>query len=229
MTSLPALSRQDFLRRLRDLSPEPLAEAALAAMFAHYEELRRWAPRLALVGPGTAAEVVERHFGESLAALPLIPDRPPGEAGRDTGRDTGELVDVGSGAGFPALVIAAARPLWRVTLVEARQRKWAFLMSVARRASLSCRCLNARVGDPLPEGLPASVDVVTARAIRLPAEVLGLLLGRLTPAGRALLWAGAADPDLPPGHVVHTAVRLPGSDRRRIVEVRRAPREPGRP
>jgi len=227
MTALPVLPRDDFERRLQELSPEPLDEATRNALFTHYEELRRWAPRLALIGPGTAADVLERHFGESLAALALLPPRPPAGGGNAEGG--GELVDVGSGAGFPGLVIAAARPLWRVTLIEARQRKWAFLMSVARRAALSCRCLNARVGDPLPEGVPARVDVVTARAIRLPAEDLGLLLSRLTFAGRALLWAGDAAPDLPPGHVARTALRLPGSERRRIVEVRRAPREPGRP
>jgi 16S rRNA (guanine527-N7)-methyltransferase len=225
MTALPALTRDQLGSRLRELSPEPLSAPALAALVTHYEELRRWAPRLALIGPGTADEVLERHFGESLAALPLVPERPA-----DLAADAaGEIVDVGSGAGFPALVLAAVRPRWRVTLVEARQRKWAFLMSVARRASLSCRCLNARVGDPLPEGVPARFDLLTARAIRLPAADLGLLLDRLTPAGRALLWAGDADPDLPPGHVAETAVPLPGSERRRIVEVRRTPHEAERP
>jgi 16S rRNA (guanine527-N7)-methyltransferase len=222
MTTLPNLDRSAFRDRVQRLSPQPLTADALDALFVHYEELRRWVPRLALIGPGTAGEVLERHFGESLAALPLLSE--PGLAG-DEG---GELLDVGSGAGFPALVIAATRPRWRVTLVEARQRKWAFLMSVSRRAALSCRCLNARVGDPLPEGVPATLDRVTARAIRLPAAVLGLLLDRLTPAGRALLWAGEADPDLPPGYVARTAARLPGSERRRIVEVRRTPLETGR-
>jgi 16S rRNA G527 N7-methylase RsmG len=229
MTSLPPFARDLFERQIQQLSPEPLSESTLAALFVHYEELRRWAPRLALIGPGTAAHVLERHFGESLAALALLPPRPPAGDGGGGGDDGAELVDVGSGAGFPGLVIAAARPLWRVTLIEARQRKWAFLMSVARRASLSCRCLNARVGDPLPADVPARVDVVTARAIRLPAEDLGLLLDRLTAAGRALLWAGDADPDLPPGHAARTVLRLTGSERRRIVEVRRAPRESGRP
>jgi 16S rRNA G527 N7-methylase RsmG len=226
MTTLPALAADRFAERVQALSPEPLAAPVLAALHAHYEELRRWAPSLALVGPGTADEVLERHFAESLAALPLIPRRP---------REGGELVDVGSGAGFPGLVVAAARPAWTVTLIEARQRKWAFLMSAARKMSfagsaaggssragaLSCRVLDARVGDPLPEGVPAAVEVITARAIRLPAGHLGRLLERLTPSGRALLWAGEADPGLPAGWSMATAVRLPGSERRRIVEVRR--------
>ncbi|HMB54727.1 MAG TPA: RsmG family class I SAM-dependent methyltransferase [Thermoanaerobaculia bacterium] len=223
MANLPALSAATFAERLAPHSPEPLAAPTLAALHAHYEELRLWAPRLALIGPGTADEVLERHFGESLAALPLLPLHPAGD---------GELVDVGSGAGFPGLVLAAARPGWRVTLVEARERKWAFLMSAARKMSaaalaagggaLSCRCLNARVGDPLPEGVPASIEAISARAVRLPATDFGRLLERLGPADRALVWAGEADPDLPAGWAAETAARLPGSDRRRIVVVRRA-------
>src|SRR5438132_9440850 len=112
--ALPALTVEAFAAELLAHQPEPLSEAVVSALFAHYEELRRWAPRLALVGPGTAREVVARHFGESLAAVPHL----PAAAGR--------LVDVGSGAGFPGLVLAAARPSWTVTLVEARERKWAF-------------------------------------------------------------------------------------------------------
>lgn len=228
MTRLAALPPDDFAARLGALSPEPLAAPALAALHAHYEELRRWAPRLALIGPGTAGEVLERHFGESLAALPLLPAAP---------RNNGELVDVGSGAGFPGLVLAAARPAWRVTLVEPRQRKWSFLLSAARKmdaaarqaggAALSCRCLDARVGDPLPEGLPAAIETLTARAIRLPAADLGRLLERLAPAGRALVWAGEEPPAIPAGWRARTAVRLAGSDRRRIVEVRRDTRTAG--
>jgi 16S rRNA (guanine527-N7)-methyltransferase len=209
MPDLPSLSFDQLSARLQTLSPESLPETTVRALHAHYEELRRWAPNLALIGAGTVGEVLERHFGESLAALPWVPE------------SEGALVDVGSGAGFPGLVLAAARPGWEVTLVEARQRKWAFLMSVCRKAALSCRCLDARVGDPLPEGVPQTIDLVTARAIRLPAGHLALLLDRLTPAGRALLWAGEADPELPAGWTAHTRGRLPGSEHRRIVEVRR--------
>jgi 16S rRNA (guanine527-N7)-methyltransferase len=209
MSDLPSLSIEQFSTRIQALSAESLPEASLHALHVHYEELRRWAPRLALIGAGTVDEVLERHFGESLAALEWMAER------------EGVLVDVGSGGGFPGLVLAAARPGWQVTLVEAQQRKWAFLMSVRRKAALSWRCLDARVGDPLPEGVPRSIDLITARAIRLPVGHLALLLDRLTPAGRALLWAGEADPELPAGWAAQTRVRLPGSEHRRIVEVRR--------
>lgn len=188
------------------VSPEPLGPAAISALHAHYLELARWNRTLSLIGPGTAGEIVERHYGESLAALPLVPEE-------------GELVDLGSGAGFPGLVIAAARPRLGVTLVEARERKWAFLQAAARRAALSCRCLNVRVALPLPAGLPAAIDRVTVRALKLDPPVLGALADRLRPSGRLLLWAGGELPDIPPGLAPAGEVRLTGSVRRRIVEI----------
>ena len=66
------------------------------------------------------------------------------------------LLDLGSGAGFPGIVLAAARPDLEVTLLEARERKWAFLAAACRRAGLACRCLNARVSAN-PADLPAEL------------------------------------------------------------------------
>ncbi|HEX6202456.1 MAG TPA: RsmG family class I SAM-dependent methyltransferase, partial [Thermoanaerobaculia bacterium] len=157
-------------------------------------------------------EVLERHFGESLAALPLIPEHP---------RASGRLLDVGSGAGFPGLVLAAARPEWRVTLVEARQRKWSFLMAVARKAALSARCLDARVALPLPAEIPEEIERLTMRAVRLPGPVVAALAARLDPSGEMLFWAGAEDPAPPPGWALAASHPLPGSARRRIVAARR--------
>src|SRR5262245_54139195 len=145
----------EFSAGIAALSPEALSQSALAALHAHYEELRRWNRRTNLIGPGTAGEILERHYGESLAALPLLPP----------GARTG--LDLGAGAGFPGLVLAAPRPDLEMTLAEARERKWAFLLAAARKASLPCRCLNVRVQIPLPAGLPESIDIITSRALRL--------------------------------------------------------------
>jgi 16S rRNA (guanine527-N7)-methyltransferase len=180
----------------------------LDSLYAYYQELGRWNERLNLIGPGTAGEILARHFGESLAALPLLP------AGAKTG------LDLGSGAGFPGLVLAAARPELEMTLVEARERKWAFLLSAARRASLSCRCLNVRVRLPLPSGLPESLDVITSRALRLDSDVWGALSRRLGDGGRIILWVGEQDPGLPPDLVTCGDVKLAGSERRRILVLR---------
>lgn len=204
---LPAMARGEFERKIAAVSPEPLTAAAVTALYMHYLELSRWNERLGLIGPGTAHEVLVRHYGEALAAMPLIPP-----AAR-------RAVDLGSGAGFPGLVLAAARPDLEMTLVEAREKKWSFLVAAARKASLPCRCLNVRVASPLPDGLPESLDLVTVRALRLEVDVLDALARRLTPGGSVLLWVGERDPELPPRLLPHASLRLIGGDRRRILQL----------
>jgi 16S rRNA (guanine527-N7)-methyltransferase len=211
---LPEISPAAFEDEVARLSPEPLADRAVDSLFAHYEELRRWNRRISLIGPGTVGEILTRHYGESLAALPLLP------AAAQVG------LDLGSGAGFPGLVLAAARPALEMTLAEARERKWAFLLAASRKASLPCRCLNARVHVPLPAGLPESIDVITSRALRLDVEIWRALADRLRDDGRVLLWAGEHDPELPPELVSCGAVKIAGSEKRRIVALRRASRVP---
>jgi len=202
--SLPALTLSELRRQLA--TGLDLSDGATAALHLHYLELRRWNPRLSLVGPGTASKILERHYGESLAALAWLR---PGDR---------RLVDLGSGAGFPGLVIAAARPDLEVTLVEARERKWAFLKSAVRRSGLSCRCLNARVGCSLPEGFPAEIDVLTSRAVAIDPALFETLRER-TPRIRLLLWRGRSGAALPPGWVVSRELPLAGSEHRRILEV----------
>ena len=202
---LPSFTLESFGRALAGVSPESLSPETVLALHQHYQELARWNRTLSLVGPGTAAEVISRHYGEALAALPLIPS------------GARQAVDIGSGAGFPGIVLAAARPGLLVTLCEARERKWAFLAAATRRASLPCRCLNARVGLPLPAGLPEEIDLVTARAVRLEPEVLEALASRLTPGGRILLWVGEDVPDLPPNLLPGRELPLAGSARRRVL------------
>lgn len=200
---IPASAFEDLVSRFFGAAG-PLSDLP-SKLHRHYEELRRWNRRLSLVGPGTASEVLDRHYGESLAAVDWLPRE-------------GALVDVGSGAGFPGFVLAAAVPTLAVTLVEAQARKWAFLESCRRVAGLSYACLDARVASPLPPGIPAVVDVVTSRAVRLTPEILGPLLER-SPDLRLLLWQGGADPALPAGLRVIRQRPLPGSDRRRLVEI----------
>jgi 16S rRNA (guanine527-N7)-methyltransferase len=169
-------------------------------LFAHFEELRRWAPRVALVGPAFASELFVRHYGESLAGCSLLPDGP------------GRLLDLGSGAGFPGLVLAAARPDLDVTLVEPRERKWAFLEAAARRAGLGCRVLNARVGSSdssLPREL-SSFSIVTLRALRLDGRSWETIERRLAPGARLLLWGGEVPNPLPASFAAGRALRLPG-------------------
>jgi 16S rRNA (guanine527-N7)-methyltransferase len=212
---LPMLEREEFDTRLQKCSPVPVSAQVRADLYLHYLELRRWNRSVSLVGPSRRDEIVERHYGESLAAVPLI-----GEQDKLT-------VDLGSGAGFPGLILAMARPDLEVFLLEAQERKWAFLNTVCRKTSLSATCLNARVGATLPEGLPETIDVVTSRALKLSADVLAAVTQRLSPAGQLLLWTGKTAPRMPAGLTVVTSRRLPGATTRRLLQVRKGAAPPG--
>jgi 16S rRNA (guanine527-N7)-methyltransferase len=119
----------------------------LARLEAYAALLRQWSPRINLVGGNTLADLWRRHFLDSTQLLPLIP---PG---------TRSLVDLGTGAGFPGLVLAILG-VCGVELVESDARKCAFLREAARVSGAMATIHNARI-----ESLkPLAVDVVSARA-----------------------------------------------------------------
>ena len=218
-TYLPRLDLEAFSRELEvawgraGLTGVFPGTPVLNRLWSHYEVLRRWSSGTALIGPGTAEEAIERHYLESLAGLELLP----------SGAET--LVDVGTGAGFPGFVLAAATPEMETVLVEPRQRKWAFLLAACRAASLPCRCLNARVADQLPSGIPARIDVLTMRALKLPSKALAALVERLTSKSRLLLWT-TGEVETLPGLTVVNRLRLSGSDRRQILAFERTADSP---
>ena len=229
--TLPAMDRTTFeselSAQLSGLSTSlqeqvGLEEQSREALWIHYQELLRWNPRLSLIGPGSAAEIMARHYGESLAALPSLPA-------------TASVLDAGSGGGFPGFVLAAARPGLDVTLMEPKERKWSFLKTVIRKVrsagiSLSCRALDARVDSPLPAvpALPEKIDIVTSRALSLGPEKLTALVQKY-PGVRFLLWV--SDPEgtalqtidsrsVPAAYRVAGRVHLHGSRHRFIVDLK---------
>jgi len=211
VTRLETLDRETFGRRLSPLVPGPADRPEiLDRLHAHHEELVRWAPRVDLVGPGAAPELLERHYAESLAALPLLPE------------GSARLVDIGSGAGFPGWMLAAARPDLEVWLVEPRERRAAFLRAATRRAGLSARVLAARVAAASRPLLPEAIDLLTVRAVRLDSGLFAALSGHLAPGAELLAWSGAEPPSVPEGSRLLDELPLPGSDNRFVRRYRLA-------
>ncbi|MGB5400882.1 MAG: RsmG family class I SAM-dependent methyltransferase [Thermoanaerobaculia bacterium] len=205
---LPLLEKPEFESRLLGCSPIELSDDAVRKLWLHYQELVRWNPTVSLVGPGTADEIVERHYGESLAAVPCLDPQ------------WRVVVDVGSGGGFPGVVLSAVVPKLEVVLVESRERKCVFLDTVIRKAALPCRCLGARVGVTPPEGLPPKIDLVTSRAVNLSPSALEGLSSRMSARGGAFFWVGAEAPNLPEMWAETGRIELPGSLSRSIMRVR---------
>src|SRR4051812_3127442 len=95
-----------------------LAPTAAAALARYLDLVAAWNPRVNLTGAGTAEERVAILVAPVLAAVSLP------EAGR--------VLDIGSGNGSPGIVLAALRPDLLLTLLEPRQKRWAFLREAAR-------------------------------------------------------------------------------------------------
>jgi 16S rRNA (guanine527-N7)-methyltransferase len=136
--------------RLRELDPG-VSRETLDRLETMVETLLRWQKAINLVGRATLDEVWTRHILDSAQLLPLIP-----AAAKD-------LVDLGSGAGFPGLVLAALRPELDVTLIESDARKSAYLGEAARKMGLPKQ--PKIVVSRIETAPPAGADVVAARAL----------------------------------------------------------------
>lgn len=132
-----------------------VSRETLDRLAAYAATLRKWQPKINLVGPSTLPEAWRRHFLDSAQLLPLIP-----ESAR-------LLVDLGSGAGFPGLVLAILG-VPEVHLVESDSRKCAFLREAARAADARVTVHNKRIEAVI--GVAA--DVVTARALAPLSDLL---------------------------------------------------------
>jgi 16S rRNA (guanine527-N7)-methyltransferase len=167
----------------------PPEDATIASMsvsretFAALEQLeqlvRRWTTAVNLVSKATLADLWQRHIVDSAQLFAFCP------------QNARAWLDIGSGGGFPGLVVAAlAReklPGLRVTLVESDQRKATFLRQAAQTLGLDVTVRSERV-----EAIePANADVLSARALAALADLLPLAAKHLKPGGVAIFPKGA--------------------------------------
>jgi 16S rRNA (guanine527-N7)-methyltransferase len=147
--------------RARALALTPVSRETAARLDSFVEHLLQVAPRLNLIARSTLPNVWTRHVADSLQLLPLAPD-------------ANCWIDLGSGAGFPGLVIACAladRPGATVHLVESTGKKAAFLREVVNRLQLPAEIHAVRIED-FGKNFRTRPDVVTARALAPLDELL---------------------------------------------------------
>jgi 16S rRNA (guanine527-N7)-methyltransferase len=149
------------------------ARSVEAALAVYRTELVRWGERMNLVGSLEPA-ALDRHFEDSLHAASALPHG-------------ARVADLGSGAGFPGLPIAIARPDLRVTLIEIREKRVAFLRHVVRTIGLAVEVAQTTLDAPPPEPF----DVVLLRAVAPPEESARIGLRWVGPGGEVWIWAGA--------------------------------------
>ncbi len=177
----------------------PASDETVDLCARYLELLRRWNGRLNLTALPLDAPLpkpsLDRLIVEPLLAAPWL-------------RSTDIVVDLGSGGGSPALPLKIAAPDVVLTLVEARERKCAFLREAVRvlgLADVKVRQARFEALRPLPRG-----TVVTVRAVRLTSEVLDLVADILAPAGQLLAFGSLANDDR---FVEMGSVVAPGGER----------------
>jgi len=174
----------DFTSRLvqigvsLDAATEHLLARYFAALLSMNEEMN-------LTAIKEPAQVWEKHGLDALSLVPLLPS------------SARSLLDVGSGGGVPGVVLAIARPDVQVTLLEATQKKAAFLFALARELSLDNVRVVGERAETAMRSRTQSFDVVTARAVARLEKLLPLTAPFAKVGGLLLLVKGArADEEL---------------------------------
>lgn len=139
-------------------------------------DLAEHGERLGLIGPSESARLWSRHVVNSGLLMPFLP------AGA-------RVADVGSGAGLPGLVLAAARPDLEMVLIEPMERRTAWLADEASRLGLQNVVVERTRAEDAPR---ARFDVVTARAVGALATLLPLVAPLARPGGLLALLKGAS-------------------------------------
>lgn len=158
----------------------PVSRETAARLDAFVELFMKWQRAVQLVSASSLSRLWTRHIADSLQLLDLAPEAKV-------------WADLGSGGGFPGLVVAIAlkdRAGAKVHLIESDQRKSAFLREAARVLELPAMIHVKRIEAISPDALPG-LEVVTARALAPLAELFELAYPLLQNGAKALFMKGA--------------------------------------
>ncbi|HZR68733.1 MAG TPA: 16S rRNA (guanine(527)-N(7))-methyltransferase RsmG [Burkholderiales bacterium] len=200
-------------RGLEELGLE-LDRSARKRLLAFAELLEKWNRVYNLTGIRGADQIVSGHLLDCLAIVPHI-------------ASTGRALDVGSGAGFPGIPLAIARPRLQVTLLDSNQKKAAFLRQAVGELQLdNATVIEDRVEAWQPQ---EKFDVIVSRALTDTGEFVRWSRHLLAPGGVFAAMKGVVPGDelvgLPQGYRLHDTVRLsvPGLEaQRHLILVERA-------
>lgn len=157
------------------------ADTALCGQIETYIELLlSWNRKVSLTAIRDPQQIVRFHFGESLFAINAVPVK------------NGRLADVGSGAGFPGIPLAMACSGLQVTLIEANQKKAAFLGEASRALHLTNVSVVRKRLEDIEVGT-SGFDFVTARALGSHEILLDWATRSLVEGGKLVFWLGKDD------------------------------------
>ena len=172
---------------MRDLLKKTIpqiTENACDKFVAYYEMLIDWNTRMNLTAITEPADVVKKHFFDSLAALKYL-------------SDGARVADVGTGAGFPAIPLLIMNPSLKITMVDSLNKRITFLEEVLKTLKLSAECVHARAEDfgrdPKYRGM---FDATVSRAVAGLPVLLELTVPLLKVGGKAYCYKGDAAEEL---------------------------------
>jgi 16S rRNA (guanine527-N7)-methyltransferase len=180
MTEIVRLAREKILESMKQFGV-PVSPLLADQISEYIDLLLFWNEKINLTSVTDPPKILEVHFAESFFGA------------ISQGIESGDLVDVGSGAGFPALPIVMLRPGIRATLLEPNAKKAAFLWEVSRKVGIVDRITVVR---SRLEDFPAApnADFITSRAVRAgDPSFLGHCSQLLKPGGRLVLWLTVQD------------------------------------
>lgn len=192
-----------------------LSDKQLDAMSTYADLLAEHGKTMNLTAIRDADGVVDKHFIDSLAGDRLFPE-------------AGVILDIGTGAGFPGLVLKIARPERRLILIDGTAKKIAFVNTVITALGLTnISALHQRAEDSgFQFDMAGQMDAVTARAVAPIDELVDLAREFLKPGGRLVLYKGvdeaeAAKPRTWKGFLPCKVdfYELPAGDRRALVSM----------
>ena len=169
------------------------------AIQTHKHLLKKWRKAMDLIGPGP----MEPHFEDANHAVQNLSAQ-------------GHWVDLGSGAGFPGIALAAHHPKAHVLMVESRQKRVLFLKRVIQESQLS----NIEIYHGRSEKLTQTFDGIISRAYRKPLAYLEDALRLSKPHAKTVLLLGGANPFVPPSHWIikeDSIYTISTGSRRRLV------------
>jgi len=154
-----------------------LSHAQLSSISSYIDVLMRWNGKINLTSIRDPEEIVCRHFGESLFVARQTFPRASANA---------DVIDIGSGAGFPGLPIKLWAQNVKLTLIESNNKKATFLREVIRLLALG----DAEVFTGRAEVFPGTGDVVTLRAVERFEAILPIAVGCVKGEGMISLLIG---------------------------------------
>ncbi|MBV5317779.1 MAG: 16S rRNA (guanine(527)-N(7))-methyltransferase RsmG [Desulfobulbaceae bacterium] len=156
-----------------------LGSAELDRLLIYFGELTKWSRRINLIARDTPeVQILGNHFLDSLTLLPLL----LAEGSREV-----HLLDVGTGAGFPGLVLACVLPEARFTLVEPRQKRVTFLRHLLRTLQLNNVEVVADRIEPHALAWQGRFSHITSRAVAEPGLFLPLVRSLVTAETKVIL------------------------------------------